>query len=282
MDLEDDNFSDASSVSSSTSSASSALSSVSDIIENNSSFRYMRYKITTGKRRNSKMIFTTDEEQYYSFNSSNKNCDAYKCVECNSRVHLNKVTNILTQKVRYYVHNHAKKGKLEENLNILNEIKMKCADITLLINGRKQSVRDIFYSVLSKYPAADIEFFKHERTLQLIINAALPKNPVNTSDIVNIFQRDDLMQLLGNAKDNSQFFDGVLEGNDYSACFFSSKPAIELFEINVLPGKRVIMIDGTFDVVPVGSFKQLLIIYAVYMEKVSVISIFYRKQSACS
>lgn len=39
------------------------------------------------------------------------------------------------------------------------------------------------------------------------------------------------------------------------------------------------MIDGTFDVVPTGSFKQLLVIHAVYMGKVSTLSLEHGKKT---
>lgn len=253
------------------SSVATTASTVSDITENNSSYRYMRFKICPGKRRNSKLLYTLDEQQYYSFNSKNKNCEAYKCVECNSRVHL-RVDGICIQKNKYSEHKHAKKGKLEENLNILNEVKAKCADLSTLINERKQSVRDVFYSVLSKYPDVQMDFFRHERALQMIRNKSLPKNPIETSDIQKMFEREDIMSLLGKTKDGELFFDGVLEGNDHSACFFSSKKSMKIFEA-VPFGERQMMIDGTFDVVPTGSFKQLLVIHAVYMGKVSILSL---------
>lgn len=219
---------------------------------------------------NSKLIYTLDEQQYYRFNGKNKTGSAYKCVDCNSRVHL-RSDNKLIQKNRYYKHTHEQKKQLHEKLEILNEIKRKCADITTLINERKQSVRDIFYSILSKYPEAKgtISFDSSiERTLSTIRSATLPKNPVETADIVNIFNRDDVMNLIGKTKNGSVFYDGVIEGDDYAACFFSSKESLEIFEVNEHFGERTIMMDGTFDVVPVGGFKQLLIIYAVYLEKV--------------
>lgn len=229
--------------------------------------RFLRYKITPGKRRNSKLLYTIDEKQYYAFNSKNKSGDAYKCIECNNRVYLK--DEICTQKKRYFVHKHETKEVVHNELNILNEIKTKCADLNLLINERKQSVRDIFYSVLGKYPGTQIDFFKHERNLQMIRNSALPKNPVDPIDIENLFKRNDALELLGKTREGSLFYDGIIEGVDYSACFFSSKKSIEIYEINEAYGHRRIMIDGTFDAVPVGEFKQLLIIYAIYMEKAS-------------
>lgn len=235
---------------------------------NNATQRFLRYKICPGKRRNSKLLFTLDEKHFYAFNSKNKTGDAYKCIECNNRVHLK--DGICIQKNRYFIHNHASKETIQEELSVLNEIKLKCADLNLLINERKQSIRDIFYSVLSKYPGTQIDFFKHERALQIIRSDALPKNPVEPNDIEHIFKRNDALELLGRTKEGSLFYDGIIEGADFSACFFSSKKSIEIFEKNESFGKRNIMIDGTFDVVPVGAFKQLLVIHAVYMEKVSI------------
>lgn len=102
----------------------------------------------------------------------------------------------------------------------------------------------------------------------MIRSAKLPKNPNTTDDIENLFNREDIKNTLGQTKSNSIFFDGVLEGNDHSACFFSSKDALDIFEQNVPYGEREIMIDGTFDIVPIGTFKQLLVVYGVYMGKV--------------
>lgn len=141
-------------------------------------------------------------------------------------------------------------------------------------NETKLSVRDIFYSVLSKYPTAKIDFTSSlQRNLQLIRAAALPKNPNNGSDIAKMFDDENVMHLIGISKTKSTFFDGILEGGNrkedkFSACFFSSKDSLNIFEQNVPYGERNIVIDGTFDVVPLGTYNQLLVIYAVYMEKV--------------
>lgn len=256
----------------STADVSSLSSSNSNLNDCTSLYRFLAYVPTARGRRNSKMIYTTEEEQYYVFNSKNKNCDAYQCVDCKSRVHLRK-DNQLIQKQQYYGHNCPKKGAEFAENTILNEIKQKCADISTLINERKQSVRDIFYSVMSKYPTAKLSFHEKERGLQMIRSAKLPKNPENINDIEAIFSREDIKSILGKTKTNGIFYDGVLEGEGYSACFFSSKDALEVFELYVHHGEREIMIDGTFDVVPVGSFHQLLILYGVYMGKVSIFSI---------
>lgn len=259
-----------STVSSECSTVSSASSSgLSNLSESDASYRVLNYVFTTGERRTSNVIYTLDEHQYYCFNGHNRTAKAYKCKSCNSRVHLRN-DNTLIQKKRYYKHTHEQESVLFDKLVILNEIKRKCADISTLIAERKQSVRDVFYSVVTKHPEANgkLIFEDYERTLSTIRSSAFPKNPINTADISNIFKRDDVMNLIGKSKTGSIFYDGVIEGDGYAACFFSSKATLELFELNERPGERIIMIDGTFDVVPVGAFQQLLILYAVYMEKV--------------
>lgn len=239
----------------------------------NAPYRFMNYVFTSRGRRTSKMIYTTDEEQYYVFNSKNKDSDAYQCVDCKSRVHLRKDEQLI-QKQRFYGHKCPKKGLEFSENTVLNEIKQKCGDISTLMNEKKQSVRDIFYSVISKYPTAKLNFHEKERGLQMIRSAKLPKNPNNINEIEKIFDKEEIRNLLGKSKTNGVFYDGVLEGDGYSACFFSSKDSIEVLEEYVPYGEREIMMDGTFDVVPLGSFNQLLVIYGVYMGKVCLSSFF--------
>lgn len=88
---------------------------------------------------------------------------------------------------------------------------------------KKQSVHDIFYSITPDYPDVKLHFLKHERCLQVIWSSALPKNPRNCDDVARIFQRSDVMQLLGTTKDGHEFYNGAVESDDYSFCVFSSK-----------------------------------------------------------
>lgn len=165
----------------------------------------------------------------------------------------------------------AQKSKYED-LKVLNIIKKKCTDLSTLLNERRQSVRDIYFAVLADYPnlkkTLGERFYKHERALQLIRNKALPENPQSADDIAKVFAREDVMNLLGKAKDGTVFYNGAVECEDFSFCVFSSESSIRLYALRVKPLDRVMMMDGTFDVVPIGPFNQLLIIHVVYMGKV--------------
>lgn len=177
-----------------------------------------------GFRIGSKLLYTKDEKQFYRFNRKNKNGDAYLCAEngCKKRVHLI-IDKLCIQQDKYAVHQHEMKEKTYKELTVLNEIKSKCDDINTLINEKKQSVRDIFYSVLSKHPEINLEFYKHERGLQMIRNSALPQNPLNCHDIAKIFERADIHNILGRTEEGDIFFDGDFEKPDCFMTFFRRK-----------------------------------------------------------
>lgn len=234
-------------------------------------YRFLNYTFMTGYRRDSNLLYSNDEKQFYRFNSKNKSGDAYVCAEikknCKARVYIQGDKKCVQQE-KYSVHTHGTQLEKMWELLVLNLVKDKCADISTLINERKQSFRDIFYSIVSKYPRVQLNFYTHERSLQTIRNNALPRNPKTANDISEIFGREDVMALLGTTKDDKPFYNGAFESQEFSFCMFSSPTTIELLEKNEKYGERVMMMDGTFAVVPIGSFNQLFIIYTVYLEKV--------------
>lgn len=232
--MENENFSDASSDS------SSVISTISEFNENISS-RSLKYEFVVGCRKNSNLLYTHEENQFYRFNSKNKNGDAYLCAEksCKSRVHMMQDKTCI-QQLKYFKHNHETKEQKYEDLKVLNIIKMKCADISTLMNSKPQSVRDIFYSVLSNHQNVKLSFYSFERTLQMIRNDSLPKNPISCDDISKMFQLPEISNLIGKTKDEKDFFNGVFESDDYAFAVFSSRTSIEIFESHEEYGSRVI------------------------------------------
>lgn len=117
-----------------------------------------------------------------------------------------------------------------------------------------------------------IEFKKYERTLQMIRDKCIPKNPINCAEIIAAFRETKIMSTLGRSKlpGNSVFFDGLIEKATHAFCIFSSKFAIALIQKNIEVARRNYMVDGTFAVCPIGPFNQLLVIHAAYIKCVSV------------
>lgn len=119
-----------------------------------------------------------------------------------------------------------------------------------------------------------LDYYKHERGLQLIRNATIPKNPTNCLEIHNAFQNENIMQAIGFSQhaEKNIFFDGVIDTGLFTYCVFSSKDIIKQIEKKIDVQERKFMMDATFKVCPCGPFNQLLIIYIAYHEKVRYFS----------
>ena len=70
------------------------------------------------------------------------------------------------------------------------------------------------------------------------------------------------------------FFKACIEEGNTSFCIFASEHSFQIIDDNIIQGNRKYLIGGTFKIVPHGCFKQLLIVYIEYFEKVN--SKFYK------
>lgn len=110
-----------------------------------------------------------------------------------------------------------------------------------------------------------------QRNLRQIRVKGLPKPPANCSDIEEAFNRMEIREKFGytHHKDTKEvFYNGSYENRSFSYCVFSSAKSIKLIQDHVRAENRTILMDATFSIVPLGCFKQILIIYASYSGKV--------------
>lgn len=119
-----------------------------------------------------------------------------------------------------------------------------------------------------RHTGVKLDFAKYERTLNYIRNKTLPKSPTTCEEIRSAFSNDNILSSIGTSQHEGVFFDGIMEFESYSFCVFSSKYAIKLIEEKILPYRRVYMMDATFKICSLGPFKQFLIIYIAYIDKV--------------
>lgn len=123
-----------------------------------------------------------------------------------------------------------------------------------------------------RHQNADIDFKKYERTFQRIKKGSLPANPTTVAEIIAAFEKDSIMTSYGESlhvDKTYRFFDGAFEAPDHSFCVFSSKATIELVLEKMTPAERHILMDATFRIVPIGPFKQMLILYIRKNKQVS-------------
>lgn len=124
----------------------------------------------------------------------------------------------------------------------------------------------------NRHQDVDIDYAKHQRTFQRIKRGVLPKSPLTVEELNAAFGDEKIFKCYGETlhlQNNYRFFDAAIETAEYSFSVFSSKATIELIKTNIPPAERHILMDATFRIVPVGPFKQLLILYVRKQKQVS-------------
>lgn len=103
-------------------------------------------------------------------------------------------------------------------------------------------------------------FSKYVRTLQLIRDASIPKNPVSCDDINKAFKDPNIMETMGISMLESKdvFFDGAVDRGDYKYAVFSSKYSMKLIVKHIEDERRHLMVDPTFKVCPIGPIQTAL------------------------
>lgn len=123
---------------------------------------------------------------------------------------------------------------------------------------------------------SDVDYNKIGRTLRRQKNKAYPSSPQSGEDVAQIFQKPDLMRKFGYSKHDvpKMLYKGTIVENEFVCTFLASETIIALIEENIDVDRRRYLIGATFKIVPIGCFKQLLIIYVEYIESVSLYSNF--------
>lgn len=125
--------------------------------------------------------------------------------------------------------------------------------IQYLLTRDRDAMRNVHYSRIS-------------RTLRRMKNKVFPRSPTNIDELEAEFAKPHIMKAFGmTGEDESEtFFYGTVTGKHSSCAVFGSPEIIELIKENIPPAERVYLLDATFKIVPMGFFKQLLIIYIAY------------------
>lgn len=107
-----------------------------------------------------------------------------------------------------------------------------------------------------------------KRNLRRILNADRPTNPKTPENVATSFENENIMNDYGyNLRRTENFYITTVTQHASSFTLFGSKEVMKMIE-KFVPHNRKYLLDGTFDVTPVG-FYQLLIIYIEYQNDVS-------------
>lgn len=133
------------------------------------------------------------------------------------------------------------------------------------------------FSKRRKLGESSLSYNRMARNIRRYTNTKYPAMPKDTTEIKLAYRQKATMREFGlNLRNTSQFYVDTAEvdGNEFT--LFASYDMIDMVEEHIPPELRRYMIDGTFDVVPIRYFHQLLVIAIEYKNDVSSFNIFYR------
>lgn len=120
---------------------------------------------------------------------------------------------------------------------------------------------------------SSLSFTSMARNLRRKTNKKRPKNVKTPKEIQGAFENQETMANFGlNLRKTDRFYINTVGKKKGAFTIFGSHEMIRLVEGHIPPEERKFMLDGTFDVVPVGCYYQLLIIAIEYKKDVSLMS----------
>lgn len=110
-----------------------------------------------------------------------------------------------------------------------------------------------------------------KRNLVRILNPNRPKMPKTSNEISDAFKNEAIYNEYGlNEHKTEPFYIDTVDKNPfYSFTVFASMQVVKMIQ-QFLPDNRKYLMDGTFDVTPLGCYAQLLVIYIEFKNDVSV------------
>lgn len=108
-----------------------------------------------------------------------------------------------------------------------------------------------------------------QRTLERLASPTFLKSPKTPLEVIEAFQIESIWANYGLSRHKKQprpFFKACISEPEFAYCIFASEAIMQGINDNISAGQRRYLIDGTFKVVPLGCFNQLIVIYIQYLE----------------
>lgn len=127
-----------------------------------------------------------------------------------------------------------------------------------------------YYSLLRRpLGVSSLDYKSMSRNLRRYTNAKYPSNPTSLSNIVEAYACPETMQKYGyNLRNSERFYICTMEASKGGYTIFASCEIMQMIDDFIPPEDRKYMLDGTFDVAPLGIFYQLLVIAIDYKKDV--------------
>lgn len=228
------------------------------------------YTLMPGKRTNSEILYSKEEQQFYVKKKKLANgviSLVCRADGCNNHCYLDLQRNICSLPVPYVPHNHATKEEQFKRLCVLNKIKSDCSNPNTVAKTETKTsvVKSIFKDTIAKNEDSTIQYHRVERTLRRIASKTMPPAPKTIDQIGSTFANEHVNRLYGQTSHKSdteknQFYRTTHVSDEFAYSVFASQRCIELIEAHYPVNERRYTMDATFKIVP-RLFYQLLIIY---------------------
>lgn len=132
----------------------------------------------------------------------------------------------------------------------------------------------IFYFLILRRPLGEskLRYKKMERNLSRKKNKKYPKRPKMVANLIEAYEDPNILQEFGNnLRNTSRFYIDTILLLQSVFTVFASQQIIDMIKIHIPSDERTYMIDGTFSVVPISGFYQLLVIYIQFKNDVRFI-----------
>lgn len=125
---------------------------------------------------------------------------------------------------------------------------------------------------IDRRPLGDskLNYSKMERNLRRYKNKKYPKKPKSVTEIMEAYKNPEILHQFGNnLRNTAQFYIDTVQIEPNSVfTVFASHQVLDLVKRHISFDEQYIMMDGTFDVTPIGYY-QLFIIYIQFKNDVS-------------
>lgn len=143
---------------------------------------------------------------------------------------------------------------------------------------KRSSVRDIFDAQCKKFKetAREVEFGKMRRHLIHIKQEKYPKNPMNFSEIIEVYKNKEIESkfTMSRYEENEKFYIDTIVEEDFAYSLFVSPTISNAIKGRTNLEQRNYIIDGTFNIVPISKqYKQLLIIHIIHADHVRMLKL---------
>lgn len=121
---------------------------------------------------------------------------------------------------------------------------------------------------LCSYPQSTLLYKDVKRSMFRYRNRVLPTNVANVTEILTAYSNEEIMQNYGVTTNGERFFKAAFTCDEFEYCIFASDAVIAGIQDRIPVERRSYLMDATFKICPYGTFNQILIIYACYLDTV--------------